>query len=305
MCPSDADLTTSVHIRVLKGGCSGGESVYEATLVRGDEAPEDVIPEGSYGLEVRAFDANQTLVAEACKEQKLPVRQVDIRLASLACELGLDVPPDAGGKEPEPDADVCPSENCPPVASPCTIADPGDCTCVTFENHSYLFCPETLNWTKAREACRNKGTDLVVIDHAAENAFLVSQALGMSRWTGANDRGNNGSGTGLGPLCDDTCRKPGLGGAQEGIWKWVDPLSGSDRGATFCEVVSNQDPTCAASSGKYTQWAADEPNNVHANKCQYPGDSCDEGEDCGVIGPSGNWEDTVCSAKLPFICETF
>lgn len=302
MCPSDADLTTQVHIRVLKGGCDGNESVYEAFLARGGEAPEDVISRGTYGLEVQALDADDAVVAQACNEQKLPAKRVAVVLASPTCALsdaGIPVEPEPGA----PDGEVaCPAGGCEEEPK-CMIDDVGDCTCQSFNGHGYLFCPQTLSWERARRACRDKGLDLTIIDSAEENAFLAAQAGGKSRWMGANDRGNNGLGASLGPLCDETCRKPI--GSQEGTWKWVNALSDNERGATFCELASSQDPTCVPDSGRYTNWAASEPNNTHASKCQYPGDSCDEGEDCGVITASGTWQDNACSASLPFVCETF
>jgi hypothetical protein len=306
-CPSDADLTQSIRTRVLKDGCGGSDAVYDATLTRDEQGPAKVLPPGKYALEVTALDDAGMAVAADCETQTLPAKHVELWLASASCEsqLPLDA---ASGDADEPnlpdaatsaDARVCPAAGCHPN---CAV-DPGDCACTTFGAHTYLFCPDPKTWVDARAACRAKGSDLVIIESAEENAFVLSKSTGMTRWIGADDRGDDGKGTGLGADCDATCRAPV--GAQEGRWTWVNAISGDEHGTPFC-AVSSSDATCAASGGAYENWAPNQPDNAHTDKCLYPADPCAEGEDCGALsGSDGTWSDDTCSSKLPYVCETY
>jgi hypothetical protein len=179
------------------------------------------------------------------------------------------------------------------------VANPGDCSCVTFARHSYLFCPGATNWAFARARCREKGTDLAIITSAQENAFLLDHAGGMTRWIGANDRGESGISATLD--CSSRCSRPG-GSSTEGLWTWVDGPGNKERGAVFCEA-SPDSSKCPATSGGYANWSANEPTN--AGNCT-PFAECHEGEDCGALeGASGTWQDNTCGSNLPFICETY
>src|SRR5690606_28082267 len=84
------------------------------------------------------------------------------------------------------------------------------CTIHRYENHDYLVCSGQVSWSNARQRCREYGFDLVVIQNAAENAFVRSIAGGVDRWMGAHDRGNNGSGS-------SDCTKVS-GSTGEGSW---------------------------------------------------------------------------------------
>ncbi|XP_051259618.1 hepatic lectin-like [Dicentrarchus labrax] len=66
-----------------------------------------------------------------------------------------------------------------------------------FNCTSYLFSTESDSWEKAREDCRNRGADLVVIDSEEEETFL-SKFINSGAWIGLTDR------------------------EDEGTWKWID-----------------------------------------------------------------------------------
>lgn len=54
--------------------------------------------------------------------------------------------------------------------------------------HSYAFCPTPQGWQEARAACVAAAGDLVVVDDAAENAFLRALAPAATRyWIGYSD----------------------------------------------------------------------------------------------------------------------
>ncbi|KAK2840194.1 hypothetical protein Q5P01_013934 [Channa striata] len=66
-----------------------------------------------------------------------------------------------------------------------------------FKCSCYLFSTESGSWTKGRDDCRNRGSDLVVITSAEEQTFL-SGFTKESTWIGLSD------------------------GEKEGTWTWVD-----------------------------------------------------------------------------------
>lgn len=307
-CTSDARRTDSVRVRVLRDACGGTDQAYDTTLMSGQAGPEKVIEPGDYNLEVTALNDLEVPVAYACKPQRFPAEHLEIWLTTDACDRevaamdsGLSFIKDADVEEESEDAEiVTPPPDDAAVPENCGV-NPGKCACSTFGGRSYLMCPDSVSWTEARKRCKALGTDLAVIDSPEENAHIVAKAGGMTRWMGAHDRGDNGVGTSLGPACDATCRKPI--NAAEGTWKWIDPVGGGESGATFC-TLSTETNQCPASVGKYANWAAGEPNNVHEKKCQYPADECAEGEDCAAIGGSGTWQDAECKVSLPFVCET-
>ncbi|XP_022596303.1 CD209 antigen-like protein D [Seriola dumerili] len=64
------------------------------------------------------------------------------------------------------------------------------CTC-------YFLSTQSGSWEKAREDCRARGADLVIIDSPEEQTFL-SGFISTFTWIGLSDR------------------------EEEGVWKWVD-----------------------------------------------------------------------------------
>lgn len=78
---------------------------------------------------------------------------------------------------------------------------PVGCTTAHFEGHAYYLCTEETTWEEARARCQVSGTDLALVQSAAENSWLASQ-LAQPSWLGLNDR------------------------ATEGQWNWVSPGGG-------------------------------------------------------------------------------
>jgi hypothetical protein len=310
-CTGDAARTDHVRVRVLRDGCGGMDPAYDTMLTSGQMGPEQVLSPGDYTLEVTALTSAEVPIAFTCQEQVLPAERLEIWLTTDACDreiaamdAGLPFVRDAGSDDddstdeiPLVDASVCPAGGC---VDGCKI-DPGPCSCSEFNGHTYLTCPAAKSWAEARKACKGLGTDLAVIETGQENAHIAAKGGGMTSWIGANDRGEDGTGTGLLTGCDATCRKPI--GAAEGTWKWVDTAGGKETGPAFC-ALSLETNQCPANSGTYANWGAGEPNNTHTEKCIYPADPCAEGEDCGAITNGGTWQDLECKASLPYICET-
>uniref|UniRef100_A0A3B4UNW4 C-type lectin domain-containing protein n=1 Tax=Seriola dumerili TaxID=41447 RepID=A0A3B4UNW4_SERDU len=65
------------------------------------------------------------------------------------------------------------------------------CTC-------YFLSTQSGSWEKAREDCRARGADLVIIDSPEEQTFLSGFISTSETWIGLSDR------------------------EEEGVWKWVD-----------------------------------------------------------------------------------
>ncbi|MBX3273638.1 MAG: C-type lectin domain-containing protein [Sandaracinaceae bacterium] len=77
-----------------------------------------------------------------------------------------------------------------PAGCPCTVRHR--------EGNAYLFCNgflERRSWTSARDWCRERGHDLVVIDDAAEQAWISANVgdTGQGYWIGYNDRAVEGT----------------------------------------------------------------------------------------------------------------
>jgi len=74
----------------------------------------------------------------------------------------------------------------------------GRCTPRSSGGRAYLFCEDEQTWNDARVACQTRGYDLVVIEDAAENDFVFSQArdLGIGSfqgwWIGLSDAATEG-----------------------------------------------------------------------------------------------------------------
>ncbi|MFT3926742.1 MAG: C-type lectin domain-containing protein [Myxococcales bacterium] len=313
-CPSDAMRTMTLRVRVLRDACGGTDAAYDATLVRGEAGPDEIVSPGDYFLEVTAFEdsAMQVPVATACRAQALPAKSLSFTLTTDACDLQMPemdgslpriddggvTPVDDSGvvviPDPPADAGKCPPEGCP---SGCKV-DEGDCACSEYNGHTYLVCPSAASWDNARKGCRSHSTDLVVINSADENAYVASKLGGVTRWIGANDKGDNGKVYALD--CKTTCVKQG----DEGKWTWIDGPANNARGPALCDLNTDS-KQCVAGAGQYVNWAAGQPDNTFSNELCYPSGPCPEGEDCATIGIDGTWNDSACSAALTYVCETF
>lgn len=302
-CPDDAARTANIKLRVWTDVCQGNEVVYETNLLRGKSAPTEVLTPGAYFFEVLAYDDRGELVAGDCQERNLPGDAVEFPIRSPACVLAQPMDGgDPGGDSDIPDTiDPLPFDSGTPDvggsndaggAPACTLTA-NNCVCRQHGDHSYLFCPDAVDWAGARERCRAQRGDLVVIETAEENAFLVANG-GSGRWLGANDRGDNGL---AGGACPGLCNKT----FDEGTWRWVDAVSNQEHGVIFCEASKNSS-NCSAKG--YMNWAPKEPNNADGAGC-IPYFACGIGEDCATMGTNGTWQDVSCSAKQPFICESF
>lgn len=85
------------------------------------------------------------------------------------------------------------SETCNTLDDDCdgNIDEGGACPCPVRERagHSYLFCTASVSWMEARNACSSFGYDLIILNDAAEDAFFVTEALGLAGgdwWIGAS-----------------------------------------------------------------------------------------------------------------------
>jgi len=73
------------------------------------------------------------------------------------------------------------------------------CPCVTgtMRGHVYSFCSEELDWTTARDRCRDYGGELVTLDDSSEQTAIweaIADVLGgVDTWLGYNDREEEGT----------------------------------------------------------------------------------------------------------------
>ncbi len=79
-----------------------------------------------------------------------------------------------------------------------TTDEGGACPCAMRADRgsTYLFCTPALQWMTARTYCTTLGYDLVVVNDAAEQAFVWGVARGASSlewWLGLEDRTTNGT----------------------------------------------------------------------------------------------------------------
>lgn len=302
-CTDDAKATEKLTVRVLRDGCAGSDIAYEASFGRGETAPAKSLRDGTYGLSAIA-EGQTGVIAELCEEHRLPSsNSITLVLRSASCAAGLDAstdasPPDAGLPDvniPDADPPCMPPKDCRPCAADGNPSDcpPPSCNQFNFGPHTYLFCTDRQEWAAARTECRKTGRDLAIIENAEENTFITAHLAGNTHWIGANDRGASGF-----PTSGECPQKEG----DEGTWRWVNGVSGDDKGNNFCNLNTLL-RACLGVSGQYTSWSDNEPNN--ASCMCIPFVRCDEGEDCGAINTSGKWQDAVCGSDLPYICESY
>jgi len=301
-CAGDAQLTSSINVRLLKDMCGGADTIYEANLQRGEAGPAEVIPPGNYFVEGTALDANGATVALACRAQRFPTKVLSIALSNPQCDLQVGDPGDGGdvpfdSSMPGGDMGDASPPTPPPDASMSTCAvNAGNCACDSHNGHTYLVCPDAASWADARKGCRSHGADLVIINDAEENAYVAAKLGGSTHWIGADDRGDDGINyAGIGScMCDKV--------GDEGKWFWVDGPGNKDHGAALCELNNK---TCEPSGGSYTNWASGQPDNAFSAEFCYPSKACPEGEDCASMGTDGAWSDMACANKLTYVCETY
>lgn len=113
---------------------------------------------------------------------------------------GVDAPPDAPPDQSPPDmpTDVPPdvgpdTPECMPTAETCNGDDDdcngriddgvechADCTRVERKASAYQICERAVSWPEALMFCRSRGYDLVNINDAGENAFVWTEADGVT-----------------------------------------------------------------------------------------------------------------------------
>jgi len=178
------------------------------------------------------------------------------------------------------------TERCDGVDNDCMggvdegTACPANCTGATRAGHFYIFCSfenaggstnRERTWMQAMDFCQMRNTDLVFIESAEENAFILDwitrTQIEDDVWIGATDR-------------DITLQN------NEGEWVW----GGANDAVQFWDGNENGDPVM----NRYEDWAAGEPNN-------------DGKEDCGAMTSNHDyrWDDRNCSETLmSFVCES-
>lgn len=78
---------------------------------------------------------------------------------------------------------------------------PENCTAYEYNDHTYVYCLNRVNWYQAQAACQELGYNLVTINDYAENKWVVDTGITLapstdfnygSWWSGANDVGHEG-----------------------------------------------------------------------------------------------------------------
>ncbi len=105
-------------------------------------------------------------------------------------------------------------------------ACPAMCRARLHDNHSYMFCDSAVSATDAALACAAQGMQVIKIDDAAENSFVV-QTLSSYTWIGGSDA------------------------AVEGEWRWPDG-----------ELFWTGDQQGMAPSGVYQNFGNADPNDI-------------------------------------------
>lgn len=157
---------------------------------------------------------------------------------------------------------VCAGNVCQALSGQCT--DSADCSCESFAGYDYWFCTTPLSADAAVGFCQSAGMQLVRIDDAAENAWLVTTGTAAGVFSGPNGF-------------------PLIGAADaevDGDWAWPD-------GTVFWSGDSNG----AAVNGLYSNWSSQSPSGGGVLNC------------AGILD-TGLWQDLGCSSALTFICQT-
>ncbi|XP_054483613.1 CD209 antigen-like protein E [Anoplopoma fimbria] len=63
---------------------------------------------------------------------------------------------------------------------------------ILFSSSCYLLSEESASWDESRQDCRDKGSDLVIVDTLEEQEFL-SSIIRKLTWIGLSDRDNEGT----------------------------------------------------------------------------------------------------------------
>ncbi|KAI5106764.1 CD209 antigen-like protein B isoform X1 [Silurus meridionalis] len=92
-----------------------------------------------------------------------------------------------------------------------------------FSSSIYYISTEKKSWSESRQNCKERGTDLVIINNREEQDIVEVWRRGEGAWIGANDRNN------------------------EGIWKWVDGTAVSDGFWSSGEPNNKGEEDCAVS----------------------------------------------------------
>jgi hypothetical protein len=123
-----------------------------------------------------------------------------VRDAGADAFVSFDAGPrDAGGTDAGFDACMPEPETCNAADDDCdTEPDEDACgTCVRRieEGRLYLFCDTALGWIDAREYCRARSYELLIVESAEEQAFVWSQASAVTPsdwWLGLEDMAKDG-----------------------------------------------------------------------------------------------------------------
>jgi len=190
ICVSGACLMPTDHDRCASGqrcdivlGCVGGPG--DGGMCSGPEVCNGIDDDCDPGTVDGADDVTLGLDcdgpdADECDE------------GTTACVGGRGVCSD----DTDDSAETCDGtdEDCDGTIDEGLDCRPG-CTQMVRAGTTYLFCPDTLDWTEAFTACGEIGYHLVKIEDAEENDFLVTAALSIvfdDWWIGLNDRGREG-----------------------------------------------------------------------------------------------------------------
>lgn len=162
-----------------------------AVYAGAQEIPADGIDQDCDGFEQCFVDADDDGV--------LP----DSPTTSPSASLGCGAPGLLGADAPRGDCDdnnplISPNtlENCDGVDQNCDgVIDDGDvCPCPVRQRdngEAYLFCNRSDSWNQARNFCDDLGYQLVTIDSAEANTWILQQAQQLNLdeiWLGLNDR---------------------------------------------------------------------------------------------------------------------
>uniref|UniRef100_A0A8U8BIN5 Uncharacterized protein n=1 Tax=Geospiza parvula TaxID=87175 RepID=A0A8U8BIN5_GEOPR len=105
-----------------------------------------------------------------------------------------------------------------------------------FSGNCYYFSLARLSWERARERCRERRADLVVVGSFAEQQFLMSRARNERFWIGLTDRNS------------------------EGNWEWVD---GTDYKSSFTFWQEGEPNDSGNNEDCAHLWISGKWNDVH------------------------------------------